>query len=274
MTLTTQSKSHYYAETLTPDDLIVDERVQRKEGVSETRVTKMVQHFNPDALGVLTISEREGGIYAVIDGAHRVTTCRRVGHTSPLPTKIHRGLTLQDEATLFRLLNDFKAPTAVSRFLVRVVEGEPVATDISAILVAHGLEVTLQPRATGTVSAVAACERVYTSGAGVLKPGHYPNVFDPTIYVLTEAWRDRSGSTHGNLIEGVGQIIARIPGIDTARLIDKMKDMEPATAMHMGSGLQKSQGGKISAAIAKVLIGQYNRGLKSDARRITWNWTR
>jgi len=89
-----------YQKSVSLDAVIVDQRVQRTEGPDQRRVDKMASTFNPDALGVLILSERKDGALVCLDGMHRYLSARKAGHTDLMESKVFTGLTLAEEASL------------------------------------------------------------------------------------------------------------------------------------------------------------------------------
>ncbi len=71
-----------YQKSVSLDAITVDPRVQRTEGPDQRRVDKMASAFNPDALGVLILSERADGTLVCLDGMHRLLAARQAGHTA------------------------------------------------------------------------------------------------------------------------------------------------------------------------------------------------
>ncbi|MDY5220460.1 MAG: DUF6551 family protein, partial [Eubacteriales bacterium] len=65
---------------LIPLACIVTEEYQRV--MNMRNVAGIVKHFDPAKLGVLVVSHRKDGTYAVLDGQHRLTALRKLGYTA------------------------------------------------------------------------------------------------------------------------------------------------------------------------------------------------
>lgn len=259
--------------TVKADSLTIDPRVQRKEGIDEGRVAKMAQAFNPDALGTITISKRKDGTLVIIDGAHRSAAARAAGHKNDIPATVHTGLTLQQEAELFVLLNTFKQPSAISRFLARVVMGEPEAVQINTIVNNHGWRI-LQSNDPGCIAAIGALERIYRNGAGTLNEGRHPHALDWTLDIITAAWEHDGASASAHLLLAVAQLYGRFGGaVDAKKLVLEMQHTRPDVLVGKGKVLRDLQGGTVSAAIAKTLVGLHNKKRRSNLLP-EWVWTR
>lgn len=255
------------------DVLTIDPRVQRREGVDDRRVTRMAEHFKPHALGTITVSMRDDGSLVILDGAHRTAAARQIGYKDDLPATVIAGLTLEQEAEIFLLLNDFKSPSIISRFYARVVMGDPVAVDIHRILEAHGWKV-IQSNDAGCIASIGTIERVYRNAAGTQADGEYPEVLDYVLDVLTAAWEyDGKGVTQHHLL-AIAQLFGRFgQSIDTKKLVTEMSYTRPDVLLGKGKVLRDVQGGTVSAAIAKILVGAHNKGRRTNLLP-EWVWVR
>jgi hypothetical protein len=259
--------------TVTLDQLSFDPQVQRTEGVDHRRINQMVSGFNVLALGTITVSARSDGKYIVLDGMHRVTACRQAGYQGLLNAEVITGLTIQQEAELFLLLNATKTPTAVSKFHVRVVMGEPEAVEMNSILQAHGWTVRLST-ADGTLSAIQAVERIYASGGGTKANGSHGDLLDRTLEVITAAWEHDQLAVNGSILLAVAQLLGRFgTSVDTKKLVSEMQGTRPGVLIGRAKTLRDAQGGTVPAALAKILAGMHNKKRRSNLLP-EWVWIR
>jgi len=267
---TEQSTTH---ELVTLDRLSIDSRVQRREGVQIARAEKIANAFNPNALGSITLSRRTDGSLVVLDGAHRCEGCRLAGHTEPLHALVYAGLTLQQEAAMFYLLNDFKQPSFVSRMLAQVVAGEPAATQIVGTIESHGWKIGFDSN-DGNFAALSSAERVYRNAVGALPGGPHPEVLDRAMTIITSAWRHDRESAHQMILLGLGQVVGRFgDAMDIASLATRLSKERPNTLVGHARVLQSLQGGTTTAAMAKVITGLYNKKRRTNLLP-EWVWTR
>ena len=261
--------------TIRLDDpaLVLFHDAQRVEGVDERRVARMSAEFNERALGSVTYSLRANGKKFVLDGRHRITAGRMAGYAKAVPAIEHYDLTPAQEAELFVLLNTFKQPSAVSRFLARAIAGEEAAVLIRQAVKSHGWRIG-QSSSDGYISAVEALDRIYRDCAGTVPAGDHPEAVDWVLEILTSAWeRDRESANAAHLL-GVAQIIGRFgTSVDTERLVKKMRQTRPDNVLGKAKNLRDVQGGTVPAAVAKVLIGLYNNGLRTNLLP-EWVWVR
>lgn len=257
--------------TVSLDDLIVDPRVQRVEGLDQVRVRKMAESFNPLALGTITVSQRKNGSLVILDGMHRVAAARQAEHKAFMSAEVITGLTVQQEAELFLLLNAAKMPSAITKFLARVVMDEPAAVAMNTIVESHGWRVA-PVDSNGCLIAVTAMERVYKRGAQAdAEPGA---VLDRTMEVVTAAWGHDRQAVNQHIIEAVGQLIDRFgPMVDTKKLVAEMQDTRPGILIGRAKNVRDFQGGTVPAAMAKILAGMHNKKRRTNLLP-EWVWIR
>lgn len=254
-------------------ELNIDPRVQRKEGVHAGRAKQIAKDHNPAALGTLTLSRRPDGELVILDGAHRAEASRIAGYAEPLHALVYEGLTLAQEAAMFNLLNTFRQPSYISRMLAQVVSGDPDATAIIGIIERHGWTVSTDS-SNGSFAAVQAAERVYRNAAGALPAGAHPEVLDATMATITGAWRHDRESVHQMVVMGIGQIYGRFgPVVDKTALTTRLSQERPNNIIGLARSFQSAQGGTTAAALAKVVVGVYNRKRRTNLLP-EWVWTR
>ena len=256
------------------DEISIDPKVQRDEGVNQPRVNKMASAFDRDALGVLILSQRRDGTLVCLDGAHRTAAARQAGHAARMDAIVFTGLSMAEEASLFLLYNDKKDPSAISRFKARVIAGDPVAVDVNRIIAEHGWKVSTAKNDTGVLAAIDKAEAVYRNAGKTMPEGAYPEVLDSVLTILTAAWEHDPKSTHGALLIGVSQLIGRFgKAIDYKKVIDEMQGTRPGVLMGKARNLADIQGGTVSAAVAKILVGLHNNRRRTNLLP-EWVWTR
>lgn len=255
------------------DAITVDPRVQRQEGLDQRRVNKMAANFNPDALGLLILSERPDGTLICLDGMHRRAAAQQVGWKQPVDARVFKGISIAEEAGLFLLFNTKKDPSAISRFKARVLTGDGVAVDINNIARRRGWTI-MQSADPGNLAAVDALEQVYRTGAGTLSDGTYPGITERTLATITEAWgRDPLGVQQSTL-KGVAQLYGRYGNaVDTPKLIRELQDTQPRVLVGRAKTLKDVQGGTVPAALAKILVSLHNNRRRSNLLP-EWVWVR
>jgi hypothetical protein len=245
--------------------LIVDQTVQRPlDGV---RVAAIAGDFEREALGVIHVSKRADGTYHIIDGQHRVAAMRVLGKGDELVTcVVYEGLSRAEEAAMFRRLNNTRQVQILDRFRIRIVEGDPVACEIAAILRSHGWSIS-KSTSRGSFYAVAAMEKVFRA-----KEGGDADTCDALIRIATEAWGHDSNGLRAEIVSGLGVLLRRHPRMDMAKLVNEMGQHEggPLGLIGQARQLHSIRSGRISDAMAEILVNRYNHRRKVN-RLPEWN---
>lgn len=262
--------------TLRTDTLMVDHGVQR--GLNVARAEAMAKDFKEEGLGVLAVSHRADGSYHIVDGQHRWEACKRAGKKF-VQCKVYSGLSKQDEAALFRVLNQTKIVNALDRFRVKVVEGEPTAVDINGIIEKVGWRVPIQttPKTQGVIHSPVALEWVY-NGAGI-RDRSQPGIFRQTIEILTAAWGFEPDVMRSDLVKGLGAFLTRYEGmLDLSKVVRMLQTYPggPVKLFAEAKVMRSMRSSSCADSVAAILTGLYNKK-KSVHKLPDWYadvWTR
>ena len=114
------------------DQMKVNPQAQR--GLNESWANTLADEFNPDLMGFIHVSHRDGWYY-IIDGQHRVKAAIIfLGDTSQqVQCHIYEDLTNEQEAQLFLELNNTKKQGPMSRYKVALTAGKPDECDVERI---------------------------------------------------------------------------------------------------------------------------------------------
>lgn len=251
--------------TIKPAQLMVDQNVQRPlDGV---RVAAITADFEREGLGVIHVSKRADGTFHIVDGQHRIAALRALGRVDvPIPCVMYEGLSRAEEAAMFRRLNNTRQIQVLDRFRVRIVEGDPIACEISDILKSHGW-VVAKSGARGSFFAVSALEKVYRA-----KDGGDAATCDMLIKVATEAWGHDSNALRAEIVSGLGVLLRRHPHMEVVKLVTEMARHEggPLGLIGQARQLHSIRSGRISDAMAEILVNRYNNRRKIN-RLPEWN---
>lgn len=244
------------------DNLARDLRVNTRP-VDNAWVERHVPIFNPEALGVLAVSARLDGTMVVLDGQHRAELCRRAGHDQPVLCRVYEGLTVQQEAVLFRALNDGRQVQPIYKFLARVTEGEPVAVAISQVVESLGWKIHDQNGPT-SINAVVALEKIHSGDRRSDEPD-LGAVFT-TLNLVTESWGHRPEAVNGQVLQGVGAVIRRYgDAVQIPELAKRLASYPggPIGLLGDARGLRGYQGGSVANCISEVVVKRYNERRRS-----------
>jgi len=237
-------------------DLWVDPNVQRV--LKKARVGRMASDFRPDAVGVLTTSYRSANRIHVIDGQHRYRAAEASAYTGVLQTMEYHGLTVPEEAALFRLLNTTEKVSRIDQFLIACVEQDPAATRLAGFLADSGWSVG--PSAMeGRLSAIGSLERVFALDADAAAA---------TLAVLTKAFGHRPAAVQGSLLEGLGRMLARYGrDVDLDDLAKRLAGVPggPDGLVGNARGQALTSTGNLSTQVARIITNLYNQRRRSTA---------
>ncbi|MGH8867098.1 MAG: DUF6551 family protein [Actinomycetes bacterium] len=241
-----------YVTALPAAALFADQGYQRP--LDEYRVAKMAETFDATLLGVLEVSDRGDGSYAVIDGGHRLALVRDViGPDAHLVCNVHRGLSVAEEARLFYQVDVARrALTGWDRWWARRGAGEPAVLDIEKVVEARGLRVAPSTK-DGTLRATRACEHIVALGG--------LDLLDSTLTVALAAFGPVADAVDGTLIHGVALVLDEYAGeVDVTRLTEQLKTMPPRQVKARAALLREAHKGQLARLVAAVFVERYNAG--------------
>lgn len=239
------------------DALTIDPRTQR---VLRPHIVKKIRaSLDLDAIGVITANRRKGGALAVLDGQHRVVALREEGLGEwEITCRIFEGLSIQEEAALFRKLNTYTRPSAVDDFLKGVVAKDGECVAINRIVEFCGFEIHPQATHHGGISAVAALRKVYRDGGG--------DALSKTLALAREAWGVTPEATAGQIIDGLGRVVTTFNGeVDYGVLANKLAKYPGGASGLIGKArmLNDIRRKPVAGCVAEIVVNTYNTGRRA-----------
>ncbi len=270
-------KYHYNSEPHTiwikVAELEFDSRVNRD--VKKAWVLELVNKFDPDLFGIVSVSIRSDDTKIVIDGQHRVLAMREMGWgDQAVECKVYRRLTIADEARLFTQLQNRRPVNTIELFIKKETAGDPEVVDIMRVVRGQGLHVSSGGTTPGTVTAVSALTAVYRGGSSRFDQAH-PKLLETVLKVCIEAWGLDSANFNGKVLEGIGLLLARYgPTIDKMRLTAKLAGLPggPHGLLGRARMAKDAHSTNMPRSVAGVLVDLYNGGTneRSKARVKSW----
>lgn len=240
-------------------NVLKTEDYNRKLEDTQQHAKHIAVEFDATQLGTIEVSLRDG-FYHIVDGQNRVLACRIVGHNI-VGCKVHHGLTKEQEARLFYILNS-------KRFALKAAEklnGLKVAKDEETMRL-YGvvgmnnfrLSTSCGPNQITAVGALLRVVRQY--GLPIL---------DGALRTISAAWGGDQESLKGDMIEGMS-VLTAIYGEDfkRKRAIEKLSQVKPGEVFKLAN--QDPMGGMKKFRMARALLFFYNHSakFKLDASRI------
>lgn len=229
------------------------------------RVTSMASQFNWDLVGALELSQRPDGSFWVVDGQHRLFTIKQaVGDEAEVMCVVHHGLSVRDEAKLFRELNKLrKVVGALADFHAAVTQKDKTACEIAKMVAKFGLSVQgsyewNNVRAIQSViyahsrnENLEQCLRILTAWDSH-KRDHDPAVFDQ------------------NVIRTLSDFCSAFPDMDEVHLVSRLDTLQPSRVIALIRRAKKENNGVMTTwvAAANVFRGIYNQMGRGGRRNI------
>jgi len=234
----------------------------------QSRLAYLRKRWSPAAVGSIAVSKRIDGTLMTIDGNHRVTLCREFGNPSSVFALVYIGLMHEEEALLYKVLNDTLSQSAVDLFRAELHYGDQTAGSIAQTVRDVGFEVALQASQNGgSIHCVHAMETVVRRyGIGHLYP---------TLRFLFQAF---GGSTSA---------VRQYSVIGTAAFLkgyERQVDMEHLTeaVSHLGVSVMHGKANDVrikravpmSTGYTHALVEAYNYNLQARNKLIAWGTDR
>ncbi len=235
----------------------VDYRYQRP--TDEKRVEFIAANYDPMRVGVPVLSMRADGSLWYIDGAHRGAAIVKAGQgDTPILCLVHEGLTVEEEAGWFVILNgDRVAVDVMSKYRARLIKKEPVAVEIHGIAKSKGLTISYS-HGSKTISAIAAVEWVHS------KKGNLAAVLD----VLAPWALIDERALDGVIVKAVSIFLEQYPEADASHLHRRLLRTSPTVVISTLKTAKRDYPGWVAACL--VLRSHYNKGTKKQLAPLSW----
>ena len=254
-TTTTPTTPEPYIAAVPVNSLFADPLYQRT--LDEVRVDKMAAAYQVALVGIIEVSARPDGRYAILDGQHRVAVAKSVAFGTPnqnphVPCRIHTGLTGADEATLYHQLNTTRRQlTGWDRWVARRGAGDPDVLAIEASARRNNLIIGAHV-GPNVLRSTQACERVVTLGGIAL--------LDEVLSVIRAAWPADQAALENGIIQGVGFILTGYTRdeLDTTRLVTQLGTILPRQLTARARAAAEVHKGTAPRLVGHVMIDLYN----------------
>lgn len=258
-----------------PDALEVHPDVQR--AFKPLWASEIAKNFNMTLMSPLLVSAQDGAYY-VIDGQHRLEAARLAGYTSHLPCKVVYSLNRKEEHQFFLTGNNSRAVSKVERFPQLLGAEDPRAIAMQETIGKYGWKFHRQA-GIGHITAIAAVEWIITGSGHTIRR----QLLDDVIMVVTRAWGHSTTSVHNQILKGVALVIEKygvakrfnsgVGDIDLTRLIKVLSQKDPSMFVRASRPFARENGGPYTSpqAMAKVVVDEYNRGLRDRNRLEPWS---
>lgn len=234
----------------------VDERYQRP--VSIAKINKIVRDYNPIGIGTILASERSDGTLWVIDGQHRVEALKRLNEVM-VEVTIYSGMTLAEEATAFRILQEGSKANAAERYVSELAAGVEETVDIENVINRIGFTVDRHTNK-NTIQAADTLKVIYReNGAKNLKE---------TILLINESLGHHRKNFTRTIMLGVSEFLVEYPKADKKWMAKKLQQEGLNSFKNKIDDFNRATGATKKVATVKTLVRIYNHN-KSKQRQLS-----
>jgi hypothetical protein len=248
--------------------LLIDHDYQRPPDWAFVR--KTARTFDESLVGTIDVAERRrGALFAVLDGQQRYEMCRLVGKKT-IWASVYRGLDKMSEARFFLHKNkDKKAIHPFYTFRARMAAGDDVAIELNRIAIKLGYRLTFQSANEAHPEQISAISALEETHGRKLPDGR--EALTPTLSVLKQStWGMHHGQNHV-LLRALG-IVFQEKGdkIDEGRLAGVLRAATPEMLLNRAreDARYSSANTNTAYAMARLIVGDYDRGLRSSKDKL------
>jgi len=263
------TEHNFVEEWISVGDLEVDPGIQRAH-LDLRKIERMVANFNPAALGVITVSQRNRVTKIVLDGMHRRQTVSLVtDNTGKLLCHVFKGLTRAEEAQMFLDLNNGNPVSLLDKFAVRLVAEDPVALEIDKMTKAYGWTIGNSNKQ-GCIQCVGTVEKIYRTS---VKEEAEPNWLQMALMLATHAWGNDKDGVQAAILDGLASVVAVYGSdLDVQVLERRLKVYQggPLGLLTDGQQLAALKKGRNAMGVAEQIVDWYNKGVRQNRKLSAW----
>jgi hypothetical protein len=213
--------------------------------------------WNQAAAGTPVLSRRQDRSLWGIDGQRRLLHLSMTkGPDFEFECKVYCGLSIAEEAALYRQFDERTQQTPYDRFKAAVTAGNPTECAVLQICRDLGLEISragsTHPR---TLNAVERLLGVYKSRGG--------EHLRRTLVALRDGFQGYDGAFHTTAIDGMSQFLVRYPSVSEERLKSVLQQLGPDRLVGSARLYQQNLKDPAGRAWGKALRNHYCKGLRS-----------
>lgn len=215
--------------------------------------------FDPEVMGYIVVSFRDGWYY-VVDGQHRREgAIQFLGDSSQqVQCRVFEGLTSEQEAELFLMLNDQKKQDAMSKYKVSLTAGRGRECDVERICRSLDLRIG-RDKSCEEIGCVSALLRVYDK--------HGPASFSFSMRVIRDAYG--FDGFKQQTISAVALVKDRYgDSIDEETLVDRLRKKGLVALNQSAKSMKEATGNPADQCYAYAMIQFYN--LRNSRRVEPW----
>lgn len=203
---------------------------------------KIVANFDPIALGIPLVGEREDGTLWIVDGLQRITALRKL-NKKQVRAEVFASKGPEHEAHIFKLVNKNRTQLRpLQIYAAMLTAGDETAWAIKKIVEEYGFKIPNSKKnppghtAVETLANQLACIGAVSS---VFKYGGEPGLRF-CLQVMSKSWADDPSRTRDAIVFGLYKFWSRREGsVDVERLLPRLNKTTPNKMVYsaqLGSG--------------------------------------
>ena len=230
--------------------LVVDDKYQRP--INEARSRRYAVDWNQALAGLITVSSRRDGTYAVLDGQHRARGAQ-IRRLPEVWCEVFFDLTPELEAYIFRERNRKRVATnSLDDFRAAVAAGDAKALRVLQVLEALKIQVGANSKNPNVYACIAALFTLDTWG-----------VLRETLSLIRETWPQEPEAKEQPMVMGLGLVLWNYKGqIDSERFKKMMQHQPVPRWLNDAATLKASLGKRQWEHVAGIIVRAYNPHLR------------
>lgn len=243
-----------------PIELLQVKKFQRK--IRPGWVLRLAMGWDSVQAGHLRVSAQADGTFSILDGQQRWNAMKSLNDVRPgtfakVPCVVYRGLTYEEEASLFVSWNTETAkPSPMEIFVGRIEAKDPQSVAIERIILGNGFHIGDSLKVSGALSSVMSLEDIYASWG--------EKVLDTTFKVMKTAFPDSPANTRSrDMIMAISSWLQcyRDQHVDSIRLIHVLTEA-PLHSLYADAKVSyAAKGGSVWQHLAATFTILYNKRL-------------
>lgn len=230
-----------------PIGLLNVDMYQKK--IRKNIVKKIVNNFNPAALGVIHVSQRQDGTFWIFDGQHRVEAMKQMGYEAA-DCLVFSGMTYQQESQALVSHHDVSKPSKVEEHFAKMEAQDVTALTINNTLESIGLRI-MQGSGSDSIQAVGTLYTIYEKNG--------LNDLVLVLKTLKEAFGRKTEVFLRHNMLGMQSFIEQYRGIyDEKWLIKRLKTKDITDLTSKADVYKRVNGFNKTEAIKMVITEFYN----------------
>ena len=236
-----------------PINVLNVDKYQKK--IRERVVNKIVNNFDPTAVGVIHVSQRKEGALWIFNGQHRVEAMKRLGYES-VDCLVFTGMTYEQESRALVSHHDVSKPTKAEEHNAKLEAKNTESLAIETALNSIGLRIS-QGSGVGVIQAAGTVYSIYRKqGVGTLLGA---------LKILQESFGNHRDVFLRQNMNGMATFINEYSDkFDRVRLVKKLKENDISEVVNKANIYKRVNGFSPDEATKLVITEHYNHNKKTN----------